>query len=226
MWTHYVARDLKPEILENLPSRHEAKADRFNGDIDSDTPANGEAREETPENGAEAEPEKNGDSEEMVNGEEERPSSAGAEPEPLGFAEQQEPQGFAEQQQEEDLAPASELQEEVMAPPLDHCQDSSDLPTETSAAAPEVAEAALEVAREVPVAATNGSSHGTNGVSAALQEVGGFKTLKISRGFQTFVNPDPCLHSRPRSPTTATATPRPPLRGPLTRRSCSPRPRS
>ena len=175
MWTHYVARDLKPEILENLPPRHEAKADRFNGDIDSDTPANGEAREETPENGAEAEPEKNGDTEEMLNGEEERPSSAGADPEPLGFAEQQEPQGFAEQQQEveEDLAPASELQEEV-APPLDHCQDSSDLPTETSAAAPEAPEVPeAEVARDVPVAATNGSSHGTNGVSAALQEVGG-----------------------------------------------------
>ena len=173
VWTHYVARDLKPEILENLPPRHEAKADRFNGDIDSDIPANGEgAREDTPENGAEAgEPEKNGDTEEMLNGEEERPSSAGdADPEPLGFAEQQEPQGFAEQQQqhevEEDLAPASELQEEVMAAPLDHCQDSSDLPTETSAAAPE----APEVAREVPVAVTNGSSHGTNGVSAALQE--------------------------------------------------------
>merc|ERR1711962_1927771 len=35
VWTHYVARDLKPEILEDMPAKHEAKADRFNGDLDN-----------------------------------------------------------------------------------------------------------------------------------------------------------------------------------------------
>lgn len=50
VWTHYVARDLKPEILEDMPAKHEAKADRFNGDLDNNGAselgtANGEVSE-------------------------------------------------------------------------------------------------------------------------------------------------------------------------------------
>jgi hypothetical protein len=56
VWTHYVARDTKPEILEDMPSRHVTKVDRFPSTIE--TPAsNGEVREE---NNVEAEPVKNG----------------------------------------------------------------------------------------------------------------------------------------------------------------------
>merc|ERR1740123_995961 len=44
VWTHYVARDTKPEILEDMPSRHVTKVDRFPSTIE--TPAsNGEAHE-------------------------------------------------------------------------------------------------------------------------------------------------------------------------------------
>jgi hypothetical protein len=65
VWTHYVARDLKPEILEDMPSKHETKADRFNGDIEDDIiipPVNGEVSEDSrPETEEiEAEPVKNG----------------------------------------------------------------------------------------------------------------------------------------------------------------------
>jgi len=68
VWTHYVARDLKPEIFEEMPQRHEAKEDRFNGNIDNNcdiSPAvNGEVREEEedekPETKVEEEPVKNG----------------------------------------------------------------------------------------------------------------------------------------------------------------------
>ena len=56
MWTHYVARDTKPEILADMPSKHVPKVDRFPSTIE--TPAsNGEVREE---NSVEAEPVKNG----------------------------------------------------------------------------------------------------------------------------------------------------------------------
>ena len=56
MWTHYVARDTKPEILADMPSKHVPKVDRFPSTIE--TPAsNGEVREE---NNVEAEPVKNG----------------------------------------------------------------------------------------------------------------------------------------------------------------------
>merc|ERR1712080_156985 len=41
VWTHYVARDLKPELLEDMPSKHETKVDRFNGDTDTITPGTG-----------------------------------------------------------------------------------------------------------------------------------------------------------------------------------------
>merc|ERR1711962_1754367 len=45
VWTHYVARDLKPELLDDMPSKHENKVDRFNGDSNSMTgvAVNGEA---------------------------------------------------------------------------------------------------------------------------------------------------------------------------------------
>jgi len=56
VWTHYVARDTKPEILADMPSKHVPKVDRFPSTIE--TPAsNGEVREE---NDVEAEPVKNG----------------------------------------------------------------------------------------------------------------------------------------------------------------------
>ena len=56
VWTHYVARDTKPEILADMPSKHVPKVDRFPSTIE--TPAsNGEVREE---NNVEAEPVKNG----------------------------------------------------------------------------------------------------------------------------------------------------------------------
>jgi len=56
VWTHYVARDTKPEILADMPSKHVPKVDRFPSTIE--TPAsNGEVREE---NSVEAEPVKNG----------------------------------------------------------------------------------------------------------------------------------------------------------------------
>jgi len=44
VWTHYVARDTKPEILADMPSKHVPKVDRFPSTIE--TPAsNGEAHE-------------------------------------------------------------------------------------------------------------------------------------------------------------------------------------
>jgi len=52
VWTHYVARDTKPEILADMPSKHVPKVDRFPSTVE--TPAsNGEVREE---NNVEAEP--------------------------------------------------------------------------------------------------------------------------------------------------------------------------
>ena len=68
MWTHYVARDTKPEILADMPSKHVPKVDRFPSTIE--TPAsNGEVREE--ESSVEAEPVKNGGGEEGNNPESE-----------------------------------------------------------------------------------------------------------------------------------------------------------
>merc|ERR1719219_1985518 len=44
VWTHYVARDTKPEILADMPSKHVPKVDRFPSTIE--TPAsNGETHE-------------------------------------------------------------------------------------------------------------------------------------------------------------------------------------
>merc|ERR1712180_19211 len=72
VWTHYVARDLKPELLDDMPSKHENKVDRFNGDSNSMTgvAVNGEvsSEEDTTESTVstetetpvEAEPIKNG----------------------------------------------------------------------------------------------------------------------------------------------------------------------
>jgi len=60
VWTHYVARDNKPEILADMPSRHAPKVDRFPSTVE--TPAtNGEVRDE---DNVEAEPVKNGGTEE------------------------------------------------------------------------------------------------------------------------------------------------------------------
>merc|ERR1712012_875407 len=60
VWTHYVARDNKPEILADMPSRHAPKVDRFPSTVE--TPAtNGEVRAE---DNVEAEPVKNGGTEE------------------------------------------------------------------------------------------------------------------------------------------------------------------
>ena len=68
MWTHYVARDTKPEILADMPSKHVPKVDRFPSTIE--TPAsNGEVREE--ESSVEDEPVKNGGGEEGNNPESE-----------------------------------------------------------------------------------------------------------------------------------------------------------
>merc|ERR1711990_885691 len=52
VWTHYVARDNKPEILADMPSRHAPKVDRFPSTVESPA-TNGEVREE---NNVEAEP--------------------------------------------------------------------------------------------------------------------------------------------------------------------------
>merc|ERR1711962_993032 len=72
VWTHYVARDLKPELLDDMPSKHGNKVDRFNGDSNSMTgvAVNGEvsSEEDTTESTVstetetpvEAEPIKNG----------------------------------------------------------------------------------------------------------------------------------------------------------------------
>merc|ERR1719239_1452887 len=68
VWTHYVARDTKPEILADMPSKHVPKVDRVPSTIE--TPAsNGEVREE--ESSVEAEPVKNGGGEEGNNPESE-----------------------------------------------------------------------------------------------------------------------------------------------------------
>jgi len=136
VWTHYVARDLKPEILEDMPSKHEAKADRFNGDIDDDLviPAvNGEVSGESgPETEVEAEPFKNGVevTEEVENGEEDVM---------------------------EDVAAVREVSEEVREPMINGLftnglEGSSEVPSEASASS--------EVSVEV---SANGTTNGTYG---------------------------------------------------------------
>ena len=59
MWTHYVARDTKPEILADMPSKHVPKVDRFPSTIETPDASNGEVREDEDSN-VEAEPVKNG----------------------------------------------------------------------------------------------------------------------------------------------------------------------
>jgi hypothetical protein len=189
VWTHYVARDLKPELLEDMPSKHEAKVDRFNGACDS--PTNGEVSEVAEEAvDAAGEPAKNGVevAEEVQNGaEEERAEAQFTEEVQNGAEEEREVQNGAEEAAEEEREVQNGAEEAAEPEPEVHYgldYGAPEVPIEASAG------------REVPVALpTNGTANGTNGV--AHQEVGSFDSY-------------PCEGRPPRGP-------RPPLsrEGPL-----------
>merc|ERR1712223_234897 len=98
VWTHYVARDNKPEILADMPSRHAPKVDRFPSTVE--TPAtNGENHE--PHNGAgshhESEPAP-------------APEPAAEAPAPLKRPLEQEAEDEVEEQQEAKRVRESEVQ--------------------------------------------------------------------------------------------------------------------
>merc|ERR1712127_1176537 len=144
VWTHYVARDLKPEILADMPSRHEPKVDRFSGVIEPASPvSNGEVRE--------GEPAKNGE-----NGEESNGSNVAEEPAPTTFVEEPAPTTFVEEKQ-------PEVAEGAEVAPATNGDTSSGAPIETPASS-EVPLASEPTALGSALATALGTSNGTNGV--------------------------------------------------------------
>ena len=154
MWTHYVSRDLKPEILEDMPSKHEPKADRFNGDIDNDViippVVNGEVSEESgPDTEVEAEPVKNGVdvSEEVVtNGE--VTGEAAVEP---------------------------EIGTEIPYAVPEGCE----IPRNEVVASSEVLTEASASSWVSPEVSTNGTANGTDSEAGQQEEVGSFNSFSV-----------------------------------------------
>ena len=163
MWTHYVARDTKPEILADMPSKHVPKVDRFPSTVE--TPAsNGEVREE---GNVEAEPVKNGGETEKDPDTEESPQLP-----PVSFEDAvpaaPEPEVTPEPE------PAANGHDEQAAKYYQQQEESSEVPTEALDSSPQVpaAENAPLISEvqgetppiEVPLEpSANGISYGAGG---------------------------------------------------------------
>merc|ERR1740123_1321556 len=164
VWTHYVARDTKPEILEDMPSRHVTKVDRFPSTIE--TPAsNGEVREE---NNVEAEPVKNGGEKDPdvedpapqlppVSFEDAVPAApepeVTPEPEPAANGHEQAAEYYQQQQEESSEVPTEALESSPQVPAA--VENAPALLSEVQGETPPI-EAPLEPS-------TNGISYGAGG---------------------------------------------------------------
>merc|ERR1711962_941326 len=159
VWTHYVARDLKPELLDDMPSKHENKVDRFNGDSNSMTgvAVNGEvsSEEDTTESTVSTETETPVEAEPIKNGIDVSEESSDA---------------VSNGEVTEEAAVVREVSEEAPeavsceASPVNGVEESSEVPIEASAVS------------EVPVdVSTNVTHNGNNGSSAAWEEAAAVK---------------------------------------------------
>merc|ERR1712121_23922 len=158
VWTHYVARDLKPELLDDMPSKHENNVDRFNGDSNSMTgvAVNGEvsSEEDTTESTVSTETETPVEAEPIKNGIDVSEESSDT---------------VSNGEVTEEAAVVREMSEEAPeavsceASPVNGVEESSEVPTEASAVS------------EVPVDVSTNVTHNGNNGSAVWEEAAAVK---------------------------------------------------
>jgi len=191
VWTHYVARDLKPELLDDMPSKHENKVDRFNGDSNSMTgvAVNGEvsSEEDTTESTVSTETETPVEAEPIKNGIDVSEESSDA---------------VSNGEVTEEAAVVREVSEEAPeavsceASPVNGVEESSEVPTEASAVS------------EVPVDVSTNVTHNGNNGSAAWEEAAAVKNGDHDRVKITQETVEPVVAA---AATTVSATTKRPL---------------